>query len=154
MFERGSIRHVLYWTGIFVFVLMNMIALIIVTSSQIAMDICDEKISPLCIFAICFNIVQILAFCEINTETCSVVILRLTSAAPSFLLIVFFWVDFIFCFNKIEPKSLMAIFITEIVFAHINLVAIAIFYVWKKRNMYETASIEHPITSQQYQRLT
>jgi hypothetical protein len=133
---------------------MNIIALIIVTSSQIAMDICDEKISPLCALVFLFNIVQIFVFCEIDTKTCFVIFLRLVSVISSLVLIIFFWVDFIFCFNKIEPKSLMAIFITEIVFAHINLVAIAVFYVWKKRNLHETTNIEHPMISYQYQRIT
>lgn len=119
------------WTGILVFCFVNFLAFAIISSTEINSDVCDERLVPLSLFALAFNIVQVLAFCEIKKEKCSILTLRIFLVAPSGIFIVFFWSNFYKCLGKIDPQSLQDIFIIETVLAHINLIIVLIYY-WKK----------------------
>lgn len=124
-------KKFLLWTGILVFCFINFLAFAIISSTETNTDVCDERLVPLSLFALAFNIVQVLAFCEIKKEKCSILFLRFFLVIPSGLFVVFFWQSFYKCFGQIKPKSLEVIFVIETLLAHINLI-IVLFYYSKK----------------------
>lgn len=123
----------LVWLSILVFFLINLISFAIISSVENVSEICDERLVPLALFAIAFNVVQVVVFMEIKKDTTLIFLLKVCLLIPSMLLIVFFWLRFYKCIEQL-PISLQFLFILEVIMAHINVVLVGgyvIYYISK-----------------------
>ncbi len=131
-------RKFLLWVGVFAFCMINFIMFAIISSSENATEVCDERLVPLSIFALAFNVVQVMIFIDSKKETKWSIAGKVLLMGPSVLFLVIFWSSFYSCIGQLPSKTLEVLFIVETAMAHINvfLVLYYFYYIYSHETDY------------------